>query len=94
MHETGIVRDVLKRLEQAVRDAGAERVTGVEVWLGALSSFSPAHFREHFDEESRGTVAQGAALRVVSSEDITDPNAQSVMIRRVELEVAEGNGAS
>ena len=89
MHETGIARDVIHRLEQAARDAGAERVCGVDVWLGALSSFSPAHFRAHFDEESRGTVAQGAALRIVASEDIADPNAQNVMIRSVELEIPE-----
>ncbi len=89
MHETGIVRDVVHRLERAAMDAGAERVCSVEVWLGALSQFSPVHFREHFDEESRGTVAQGAVLQIVASEDIGHPDAQNVMIQSVELEIPE-----
>ena len=69
MHETGIVRDLVRRLEQAAHEAGAERVSGVEVWLGALSQFSPEHFREHFEDEARGTVAEGAALRIETSDD-------------------------
>ena len=28
MHETGIVRDLVRRLEAAAQDAGAERVSG------------------------------------------------------------------
>ena len=64
MHETGIVRDMVRRLEAVARDAGATRVAGVAVRLGALSQFSPEHFREHFDEEARGTVAEGAALSI------------------------------
>ena len=35
---------------------------GATVWLGALSQMSAEHFREHFDAEVRGTVAEGAAL--------------------------------
>ncbi|MGC2462167.1 MAG: hydrogenase/urease maturation nickel metallochaperone HypA [Steroidobacteraceae bacterium] len=89
MHETGIVRDLVHRLERAARDAGAERVCGVEVWLGALSQFSPAHFRAHFDDEARGTAAQGASLRIVVSEDIEHPRAQSVVIHSVDLEVTD-----
>lgn len=63
MHETGPVRDLVCRLERAARDAGAERVCAAVVWLGALSNFSPAHFRAHFDEEARGTLAEGAGSR-------------------------------
>jgi len=89
MHETGIVRDLVHRLERAARDAGAERVSGVAVWLGALSQFSPEHFRAHFDDEARGTVAQGAAVRIVMSEDIEHPHAQNVLIESVDLEIPD-----
>lgn len=87
MHETGMIRDLVHRLEAAARDAGAETVAGVEVWLGALSQMSAEHFREHFDEEVRGTVAEGARLKVEVSNDPTDPRAQSVMLQSVELNV-------
>jgi hydrogenase nickel incorporation protein HypA/HybF len=87
MHETGLVRDLVRRVEVSARDAGAEKVVGVTVWLGALSQMSPEHFREHFEAEVRGTLAEGAALTLESSDDPTHPNAQSVMLQSVELAV-------
>jgi Zn finger protein HypA/HybF (possibly regulating hydrogenase expression) len=92
MHETGIVRDLVRRLEQAAREAGAERVSGVVVWLGALSQFSPAHFREHFDDEARGTLAEGAALRIVASEDPVHPQAQHVVLQSADFAVPDEDG--
>ena len=87
MHETGIVRDIVRQLEMVASDAGAEAVSGVEIWLGALSQFTPHHFREHFDDEARGTIAEGAHLELLTSEDAADPNALNVMIRSVDLEI-------
>lgn len=92
MHETGIVRDLVRRLEMAARDAGAARVSGVTVRLGALSQFSPEHFRQHFDEEIRGTLAEGAALRIQTCEDIADARAQDVMMESIDLEVPDSSG--
>jgi len=89
MHETGIVRDLVRRLETVARDAGAEAVSGVEVWLGALSQFSPLHFREHFEDEAKGTIAEGARIDIVASDDPADPDALHVTIRSVDLEVPE-----
>jgi len=90
MHESGIVRDLIRRLEEAARDAGAERVSGVVVWLGALSQFSPEHFREHFADEARGTLVEGAALRIETSQDIGHAEAQHVVMRSVDLELSDG----
>jgi hydrogenase nickel incorporation protein HypA/HybF len=89
MHETGIVLDLLRKVEQAGRDAGATKVARIGIWLGALSQFSPHHFSEHFNDEARGTIAEGAELGIEASADIGDPNAQSVMIRSLELDVPE-----
>lgn len=89
MHETGIVRDLVRKLESVARDANAEAVSGVQVWLGALSQFSPGHFREHFEEEAAGTLAEGAVLDVLTSDDAGDPDALHVVIRSVDLEIRE-----
>ena len=89
MHETGIVRDLVRRLESVAKDAGAERVSGVQVWLGSLSQFSPEHFLEHYVDEAKGTIAEGAKLDILTSDDPADPNALHVMIRSVDLEVPE-----
>jgi hydrogenase nickel incorporation protein HypA/HybF len=91
MHETGIVRDLVHRLEKIAQDGGAERVSSVVVWLGALSQFSPEHFREHFDEEARGTLVEGAALKIEMSQDIAHPSAQDVMMQSVDLNTPDGS---
>lgn len=90
MHETGIVRDLVRRIERAASEAHADRVAGVHVWLGAMSQFSPTHFREHFDDEARGTIAEGAELDIEMSQDFRHPHAQSVMMQSLDLEVPEG----
>jgi hydrogenase nickel incorporation protein HypA/HybF len=87
MHETGIVRDLVRRMDQAAREAGATRVSGASVWLGALSQFSPAHFRAHFDDEAHGTLAEGAVLRIEVSQDPLHPQAQSVMMQSLDLDI-------
>jgi len=87
MHETGIVRALVKKLEETARQSGAVRISAVSVWLGALSQFSAGHFREHFEEEAAGTVAQDARLGIEVSDDARDPDAHHVIIRSVDLEI-------
>lgn len=92
MHETGIVRDLVRHLETVARDAGASSIERVQVSLGTLSQFSPAHFREHFEEEVVGTMAQHARLDISESSDPADPDALHVVIRSVDLEIADDAG--
>ncbi|HVW51180.1 MAG TPA: hydrogenase maturation nickel metallochaperone HypA [Trinickia sp.] len=90
MHETGVVRNLVRQLEMEARKNGAIRVRGVGVWLGALSQFSPEHFREHFIDEACGTLAEGATLRIEASRDVIDPHAQDVMMTSIEFDVYDG----
>ena len=94
MHETGVVRNLVRKITVAAGDAGAQRISGVEVWLGALSQFSPEHFREHFEEEAVGTLAEGAALSITASTDSMDPDAQHVVVRGLDLEIPESGDSA
>ena len=87
MHETGLVRDLIRRVTQAADANGAGRVVGVQVRLGALSHLSATHFRDHFETESRGTPAEGARLTITEATDAADPQAQQVLLESLELEV-------
>ena len=86
MHETALVRDVIRRINELARAMNARRIIGAKVWLGALSHLSAEHFREHFAVEARGTPAAGAALDIQVSEDPDDPHAQHVRLESVELD--------
>jgi hydrogenase nickel incorporation protein HypA/HybF len=85
MHESGMIRDLLRRAEAVAREAGASRITGLSVWLGALSQMSAAHFREHFDLDARGTLAGSATLSIEESSDEGHPQAQAVILVAVDV---------
>ncbi|ANB77902.1 hypothetical protein AYM40_36790 (plasmid) [Paraburkholderia phytofirmans OLGA172] len=92
MRETGIVRNLVLRVEMSAQENGAVRVSGVEVWRGALSQFSSENFREHFADEACGTLSEGAALRIEVSQDLRHPYPQDVMMTGIELSVPDGAG--
>lgn len=86
MHEAHLMTDLLHKIEALAREDGAARVAGVEVWLGALCHISAGHFREHFVRETVGTVAEGAELSLLASDDPRHPQAQDIVLRSVSLE--------
>ncbi len=87
MHEQALMDDLMRKLESAAAAEGARRVTRIRVRLGALSHFSPEHFREHFEDAARGTIAEGATVEATSEHDPTEPGAQSVLLESVDVEL-------
>jgi hydrogenase nickel incorporation protein HypA/HybF len=85
MHETGIVRGVVRRAEAIAAAHGARRVSVVRVRLGALTQISADHFREHFAEDAAGTLCAGAVLDIIESDDELDPQAMDVVLESVDL---------
>lgn len=92
MHERALMADVMQRIEEVARTGGAARVTRVTVRLGALSHFTPEHFREHFVDASAGTIAEGAAVVAVLDEDVHATSAAGVLLESIEIEAAEPAG--
>lgn len=86
MHETALIANLIKKIEQIARANDASKVIGVKVKLGALSEISPGHFREHFEAESPGTIAEGAVLEIEVSNDINDLEALSIVLKDVVVE--------
>jgi hydrogenase nickel incorporation protein HypA/HybF len=86
VHEQALIAALVRQLEVVAATEDASRITAVQVWCGALSHFTPAHFREHFERAAAGTVAEGAEVTVDVSEDATDPDASGVRVVSVEVE--------
>jgi len=81
--------DLIRKILAVAGAEGGGRVTRIRVRLGALSHFTPAHFREHFEQAARGTLAEGAEVEAELRGDPTEPQAQGVVLETVELEVGE-----
>jgi hydrogenase nickel incorporation protein HypA/HybF len=86
MHERALMLDLVAELERVARAESARRVTRVDVRLGALSHFTPGHFREHFEDAARDTVAEGAEVHAEVDADVHGPRAAGVVLERVEVE--------
>jgi len=85
MHEHSLIANLLSRIDAVAREHSATRVVGVAVWIGALAHISVGHFREHFEDGSRGSLAQGARLDIEVSDDPDHPQAQDILLRSIEV---------
>ncbi len=87
MHEQALMDDLMRKIEATAAAEGAARVTRIRVRLGALSHFTEAHFREHFEHAAAGTLAEAATVEAELGTDPTDPEAQSVVLESVDVEL-------
>lgn len=85
MHERHLMDDLMGKILAVAEEHKAERVTMVEVWLGALSHMTPEHFREHYDQVATETIAADAELRCEQSDDPHHPQANGILLRNVEI---------
>jgi hydrogenase nickel incorporation protein HypA/HybF len=86
VHEQALMNDLMRKILAEADAAGAARVVGINVRLGALSHFTPGHFREHYEDASRGTIAEGASVAAEVRTDPTEPQAQGVVLASIEIE--------
>ena len=85
MHEFHLMADLLKKIERIAAENDAKKVTKVGVQLGALAHITPEHFREHFEEGTSGSIADGAKLVIETSDDIDDPQAQDIILQSIDV---------
>jgi Zn finger protein HypA/HybF involved in hydrogenase expression len=85
MHESGIVHDLMNRVETEV-DTGQHQVTSIRFRVGALSGIGPESLREsarHYALEEWGYAPD---VQVEESVDPTDANALGVLLVSIGVE--------
>lgn len=87
MHEIGLFKDILNKIEMLSRENDGKKIVKMKVVLGVHSHLSAPHFQDHFDSFSLGTAAEGAKLEIVEDKDENAPHAQGVILESVEMEV-------
>lgn len=66
MHEISIMAEAVNMAVQAAQDAGAQKVTGLRLRVGAMSGAVPEALRFAWDVVCAGTLAEGAWLEIDS----------------------------
>jgi hydrogenase nickel incorporation protein HypA/HybF len=90
MHESTLMDNLIKEIERIAREFNADRVISVTLQIGAISSISSEHLREHFNLAVKDTVIEHAALEIITRDDIRDPHAQDILLTGVELDGETG----
>jgi hydrogenase nickel incorporation protein HypA/HybF len=85
VHERALLEDLLRKVIAVAEAEGATAVTRIRVRLGALSHYTPEHFREHWEDASRGTLAEGAEAEARMDAELTGDAAQGVVLESVEV---------
>lgn len=85
MHERALMQDLVGKVVAVAEAERATTVVRIRVRLGALSHFTPEHFREHWVDASRGTVAEGAAVDATVDPAVEGEAAQGVVLESVEV---------
>ncbi len=86
MHERALMEDLVRKVLAVAEAEQAVRVVRIRVRLGALSHFTPEHFREHWLDASLGTLAEGAAVEATLDDELAGEAAQGVVLESVEVE--------
>lgn len=85
MHERALMDDLVRKVLAVAEAESATSVTRIRVRLGALSHFTPEHFREHWEDASRGTLAADAEVTATLDESLVGDAAQGVVLESVEV---------
>jgi len=85
MHEAGVLKDIIKKVVEIANKENSGDIKSLTIRLGALSHFTPEHFREHFSHDSRGTIVESVLLHISQATDQSDPLAHEVILESIEL---------
>lgn len=85
MHESGILKNIISKVEEVAAAESGASVKSITIRLGAQSNFTPEHFREHFVFDSKGTALEGVEVHVVEGADMSDRFARDIILESVEL---------
>ena len=87
MHELSLFKNLLRKIASISEENEGKKIVVLTIKLGALCHLSADHFREHFEQFSVGTAAEGALLEIEECADYHAPDAQEMVLQSVEIEV-------
>lgn len=64
MHELGIMTGVMESVEEAARNAGADKVLEIDLSVGVMTEAVEDALRFAFEALSEGTMCEGAEFRI------------------------------
>jgi hydrogenase nickel incorporation protein HypA/HybF len=67
MHEVSIIEDLIEEVKSLAKRQNAYKVTKLKIKIGKLEHISHDTFNLWFRELSKGSIAEGAKIEIVTS---------------------------
>ncbi len=64
MHELPVIEKILKISLDAALENNAKKIVSINIEIGALSDFQDVWMKKFFDALAKGTIAEGAIIKV------------------------------
>lgn len=64
MHELSIIEGIIKISQEEAKKNNVKRIIEIRIKVGEMSGVIPDIMQEYFDIASRGTLVQGAQLKI------------------------------
>ncbi|MGD0588157.1 MAG: hydrogenase/urease maturation nickel metallochaperone HypA [Thermoplasmata archaeon] len=90
MHEEAMLKDVVRKAEEVAHREGAARVTRVRLWVGARSHLAGPELKDRWANAVTGTTLSGSEVEIETSSDREHPNAETVILRSLDVDADEG----
>lgn len=65
MHETHLIKPIIKGIEQHALEEGAKKVTKIEIKIGELTGVTNESFSETFNVLAEGTLLENTELNLI-----------------------------
>ena len=85
MHESGLMRGLIRQLEALAETHACDSLAGVKLSIRESGGYSPEHFAEHFRAAALGTRAESAAVDIEVVTDEYHPGPPQITIVSIEV---------
>lgn len=85
MHESGLMRGLIRQLDALAETHACERLAGVKLSIRDSGGYSPEHFAEHFRAAAQGSRAEHAAVDIELVTDQLQVGAPQITIVSIEV---------
>ena len=86
MHEFRQAGVLIRKIEEALSEAGGGRLQSIRVRIGPMNEMTPDQLRAHFERVAYGTAAEGVRLEVQVSNNYDFPRGQDVYLESLTLQ--------
>lgn len=87
MHEITLFNSIIAKIRSISLENNHKKIRKITIRIGVFCPISKDHFIDHFNELSKGSVAEHAELIVIKDDNIYASYAQNILFESAEIDM-------